>query len=125
MRREAHIIHNFGRADQVDHAALRCLVRSITGMYLADNLGALSRGLGRYIQVVPMREVEGDFLTRPGGRNSPKAAKCDGKFVVITNDEIFAAEDARMATRGAGSSNPASGECSRPGLRFGRCPFAL
>ena len=38
-------------------------------MYSADNLAALSRGLGRYILAVPMRklkDVERDVLTRPG-----------------------------------------------------------
>ena len=47
----------------------RCLFVGDAGMYSADNLAALSKGLGRYILAVPMRklrEVEGDVLTRPG-----------------------------------------------------------
>ncbi|HXA25971.1 MAG TPA: hypothetical protein VNW90_27130 [Acetobacteraceae bacterium] len=38
-------------------------------MYSADNLAALSRGLGRYILAVPMRKLKDvgrDVLTRPG-----------------------------------------------------------
>ena len=47
----------------------RCLFVGDAGMYSADNLAALSKGLGRYILAVPMRklrEVEGDVLTRQG-----------------------------------------------------------
>jgi transposase len=47
----------------------RCLFVGDAGMYSADNLAALSRGLGRYILAVPMRklkDVERDVLTRPG-----------------------------------------------------------
>jgi len=47
----------------------RCLFVGDAGMYSADNLAALSTGLGRYILAVPvrkLREVEGDVLTRPG-----------------------------------------------------------
>src|SRR3954463_16630291 len=47
----------------------RCLFVGDAGMYSADNLAALSRGLGRYILAVPMRKVkdiELDVLTRPG-----------------------------------------------------------
>lgn len=47
----------------------RCLFVGDAGMYSADNLAALSRGLGRYILAVPMRKVkdiEIDVLTRPG-----------------------------------------------------------
>ena len=47
----------------------RCLFVGDAGMYSADNLAALSKGLGRYILAVPMRklrEVGGDVLTRPG-----------------------------------------------------------
>ena len=46
----------------------RCLFVGDAGMY-ADNLAALSRGLGRYILAVPMRKVkdiETAVLTRPG-----------------------------------------------------------
>jgi transposase len=47
----------------------RCLFVGDAGMYSADNLAALSRGLGRYILAVPMRKVkdiEAEVLTRPG-----------------------------------------------------------
>jgi hypothetical protein len=47
----------------------RCLFVGDAGMYSADNLAQLSRGLGRYILAVPMRRVRdiGDeVLTRPG-----------------------------------------------------------
>ena len=47
----------------------RCLFVGDAGMYSADNLAALSRGLGRYILAVPMRKVkdiETAVLTRPG-----------------------------------------------------------
>ena len=47
----------------------RCLFVGDGGMYSADNLIELSRGLGRYVLAVPMRrvkDVETDVLTRPG-----------------------------------------------------------
>jgi transposase len=47
----------------------RCLFVGDAGMYSADNLAELSRGLGRYILAVPMRrvrDVEAEVLTRPG-----------------------------------------------------------
>jgi transposase len=47
----------------------RCLFVGDAGMYSANNLAALSRGLGRYILAVPMRKVkdiETEVLTRPG-----------------------------------------------------------
>src|SRR5271166_5493593 len=47
----------------------RCLFVGDAGMYSADNLAELSRGLGRYVLAVPMRrvgEVETEVLTRPG-----------------------------------------------------------
>ncbi len=47
----------------------RCLFVGDAGMYSADNLAALSRGLGRYILAVPMRKVKDialEVLTRPG-----------------------------------------------------------
>src|SRR6201996_7119861 len=47
----------------------RCLFVGDAGMYSADNLAQLSRGLGRYILAVPMRKVkdiEIEVLTRPG-----------------------------------------------------------
>jgi hypothetical protein len=47
----------------------RCVLVGDAGLYSADNLGALARGLGRYILAVPMRrlkEVEAKVLARPG-----------------------------------------------------------
>ena len=47
----------------------RCLFVGDAGMYSADNLVELSRGLGRYVLAVPMRrvkDVESEVLTRPG-----------------------------------------------------------
>src|SRR5271168_191593 len=47
----------------------RCLFVGDAGMYSADNLVELSRGLGRYVLAVPMRrihDVEVEVLTRPG-----------------------------------------------------------
>jgi transposase len=47
----------------------RCLFVGDAGMYAADNLVELSRGLGRYVLAVPMRrvgEVEAEVLSRPG-----------------------------------------------------------
>src|SRR5271157_3171702 len=47
----------------------RCLFVGDAGMYSADNLAQLSRGLGRYILAVPMRrvrDIEDEVLTRPG-----------------------------------------------------------
>jgi transposase len=46
----------------------RCLFVGDAGMYSADNLAKLSRGLGRYILAVPMRrvrDIEAEVLTRP------------------------------------------------------------
>jgi hypothetical protein len=47
----------------------RCLFVGDAGMYSADNLAHLSRGLGRYILAVPMRrvrDIEDEVPTRPG-----------------------------------------------------------
>ena len=47
----------------------RCVFVGDAGMYSADNLKALSLGLGRYILAVPMRkvkDVETEVLKRPG-----------------------------------------------------------
>ena len=47
----------------------RCLFVGDAGMYSADTLAELSRGLGRYVLAVPMRrvgEVEAAVLSRPG-----------------------------------------------------------
>ena len=47
----------------------RCLFVGDAGMYSAQNLVDLSRGLGRYVLAVPMRrvqDVEVEVLSRPG-----------------------------------------------------------
>jgi hypothetical protein len=47
----------------------RCVLVGDAGLYSADNLGELARGLGRYLLAVPMRrlkEVEAEVLARPG-----------------------------------------------------------
>ena len=61
-----------GRTDQGRSACLAArplLFVGDAGMYSADNLAQLSRGLGRYILAVPMRrvrDIEDEVLTRPG-----------------------------------------------------------
>jgi transposase len=67
----------------------RCLFVGDAGMYSADNLAALSRGLGRYILAVPMRkvkEIETEVLTRPG-RYKPVADNLQVKEVVVGDGE--------------------------------------
>jgi hypothetical protein len=67
----------------------RCLFVGDAGMYSADNLAALSRGLGRYILAVPMRkvkDVETEVLTRPG-RYKPVADNLLVKEVVVGDGE--------------------------------------
>jgi transposase len=47
----------------------RCVSVGDAGLYAAENLAELSRGLGRYILATPMRkvkDVETEVLTRPG-----------------------------------------------------------
>jgi hypothetical protein len=47
----------------------RCLFVGDAGLYSADNLAELSRGLGRYVLAAPMRrikDIEAEVLTRPG-----------------------------------------------------------
>jgi transposase len=59
------------------------------GMYSAENLAALSRGLGRYILAVPMRKVkaiETEVLTRPG-RYKSVADNLQVKEVVLGEGE--------------------------------------
>src|SRR6201995_4648959 len=63
----------------------RCLFVGDAGMYSAENLAALSRGLGRYILAVPMRKgkaIETDVLSRPG-RYKPVADNLQVKEVVV------------------------------------------
>jgi hypothetical protein len=67
----------------------RCVFVGDAGMYSAENLAALSRGLGRYILAVPMRkvkEVEVEVLTRPG-RYKPVADNLQVKEVVVGEGE--------------------------------------
>jgi hypothetical protein len=67
----------------------RCVFVGDAGMYSAENLAALSRGLGRYILAVPMRkvkEIEAEVLTRPG-RYRPVADNLQVKEVVVGEGE--------------------------------------
>jgi hypothetical protein len=67
----------------------RCVFVGDAGMYSAENLAALSRGLGRYILAVPMRkvkEVETEVLSRPG-RYRPVADNLQVKEVVVGDGE--------------------------------------
>ena len=67
----------------------RCVFVGDAGMYSADNLAALCRGLGRYILAVPMRkvkEIEAEVLTRPG-RYKPVADNLQVKEVVVGEGE--------------------------------------
>jgi hypothetical protein len=67
----------------------RCVFVGDGGMYSAENLATLSRGLGRYILAVPMRkvkEIEAEVLTRPG-RYKPVADNLHVKEVVVGEGE--------------------------------------
>jgi transposase len=67
----------------------RCVFVGDAGLYSADNLAALSRGLGRYILAVPMRKVktiETEVLSRPG-RYRPVANNLQVKEVVVSEGE--------------------------------------
>jgi hypothetical protein len=67
----------------------RCLFVGDAGMYSAQNLVELSRGLGRYVLAVPMRrvqDVEVEVLSRPG-RYRPVAAKLQVKDVWVGDGE--------------------------------------
>src|SRR5208283_1259006 len=67
----------------------RCVFVGDAGMYSAENMAALSRGLGRYILAVPMRkvkEIELEVLTRPG-RYKPVADNLQVKEVVVGEGE--------------------------------------
>jgi Transposase DDE domain len=67
----------------------RCVFVGDAGMYSAENLVALSRGLGRYILAVPMRKVkdiETEVLARPG-RYKPVADNLQVKEVVVGDGE--------------------------------------
>ncbi len=67
----------------------RCVFVGDAGMYSAENLAALAKGLGRYILAVPMRklkEVETEVLTRPG-RFMPVADNLQVKEVWVGEGE--------------------------------------
>jgi transposase len=67
----------------------RCLFVGDAGMYSAENLAALSRGLGRYILAMPMRrvrDVQAAVLTRPG-RYRPVAGNLEVKEVWVGEGE--------------------------------------
>jgi hypothetical protein len=67
----------------------RCVFVGDGGMYSAENLATLSRGLGRYILAVPMRkvkEIDAEVLTRPG-RYKPVADNLHVKEVVVGEGE--------------------------------------
>jgi Transposase DDE domain len=67
----------------------RCVFVGDAGMYSAENMAALARGLGRYILAVPMRkvkEIEAEVLTRPG-RYKPVADNLQVKEVVVGEGE--------------------------------------
>jgi hypothetical protein len=72
-RSEAQVIHNFGRADQLDKAALQRLVASIQRVISADAAGAIAtsdkctaRGFWdtRLNPTPPWRRVEAAFVGR-------------------------------------------------------------
>ena len=67
----------------------RCVFVGDAGMYSADNLAELNRGLGRYILAVPMRkvkEIETEVLTKPG-RYKPVADNLQVKEVWVGEGE--------------------------------------
>ena len=67
----------------------RCLFVGDAGLYSAQNLSELSRGLGRYVLAVPMRrvqDVEAEVLTRPG-RYRPVADNLRVKEVWVGDGE--------------------------------------
>jgi hypothetical protein len=67
----------------------RCVFVGDAGMYSAENLATLSRGLGRYILAMPMRkvkEIETAVLSRPG-RYKPVADNLQVKEVVVGEGE--------------------------------------
>src|SRR3954451_9823884 len=67
----------------------RCVFVGDAGMSSADNLAALSRGLGRYILAVPVRkvtEIETEVLPRPR-RYKPVADNLQVKEVVVSDGE--------------------------------------
>jgi Transposase DDE domain len=83
----------------------RCVFVGDAGMYSADNMAALSRGLGRYILAVPMRkvkEIELEVLSRPG-RYKPVADNLQIKEVVVGEaGQGSSGEAVGIARRGEG-----------------------
>ncbi|HEY0376726.1 MAG TPA: IS1634 family transposase [Pyrinomonadaceae bacterium] len=67
----------------------RCVFVGDAGMYSADNLAALSQGLGRYILAVPMRRVKevGDAVLKRPGRYKPVADNLQVKEVWVGEGE--------------------------------------
>jgi transposase len=85
----------------------RCLFVGDAGMYSADNLAELSRGLGRYVLAVPMRrvgEVEAEVLSRPG-RYRKVADNLEVKEIWVGTGE--------RRKRYVLCFNPAEAECQR------------
>jgi transposase len=67
----------------------RCVFVGDAGMYSADNLKALSQGLGRYILAVPMRKVKevGDEVLKRPGRYKQVAENLQVKEVWVGEGE--------------------------------------
>jgi hypothetical protein len=95
----------------------RCVFVGDAGMYSAENLAALSRGLGRYILAVPMRkvkEVETEVLTRPG-RYKPVADNLQVKEVVVGEaGQGSSGEAVGIARRGDGERRKRYVLCLNP-----------
>jgi hypothetical protein len=95
----------------------RCVFVGDAGMYSAENLAALSRGLGRYILAVPMRkvkEVETEVLSRPG-RYRPVADNLQVKEVVVGEaGQGSSGEAVGIARRGDGERRKRYVLCLNP-----------
>ena len=92
----------------------RCVLVGDAGLYSADNLGELARGLGRYILAVPMRrlkEVEAEVLARPG-RYRKLADNLQVKEVWVGR-RAAAALRGLLQPRGGRAPAPAPGPSSR------------
>ena len=86
-RSEAQIVHNFGRADQVDREGLKRLVDSINRVLDQDD--AVTRGA----QEIP--QIELDRVFELG------VVLAAWYAVVITNDDTLSAEDVALGYKGA------------------------
>jgi hypothetical protein len=95
----------------------RCVFVGDAGMYSAENLAALSRGLGRYILAVPMRKVkdiETEVLSRPG-RYRPVADNLQVKEVVVGEaGQGSSGEAVGIARRGDGERRKRYVLCLNP-----------